>query len=40
MYAQTPQDGDDDLGIHEHADQLERSLAARAEQRVDLVDAA
>ena len=38
--AQMPQDGVDHSGIHQHADQLERPLAAGTEQRVDLVDPA
>jgi hypothetical protein len=39
-HVEMPQDGVDHLWIHEHAEQLEWPLAARTEQRVDLVDAA
>ena len=39
-HVEMPQDRVDDLRIHQHADQLERSTAARIEERVSLVDAA
>jgi hypothetical protein len=39
-HVQMPQDGVDDVGIDDHADDFERSAATRTEERVGLVDTA